>query len=174
MKRFILPLLAGMLLLILQTTFLSFFPIQRIRPDILLIFTLYLTFLFPPILGGILALSMGYLMDLFSGNALGFYTFSRPLIFFAAYFFKERFYLEGFLSQCLFAFIFGMSEGVLILVLLNALQPVSLGSLYPRLFTFLRPQSFFTGLVAPILFSLFQRVSSPLFRQPEQEIKERA
>jgi rod shape-determining protein MreD len=173
MKRFVLPLFAGILFLILQTTLLSILPIQRIRPDILLIFTLYLTFLFPPILGGILAMFLGYLMDLFSGNALGFYTFSRPILFFAAYFFKERFYLEGFSSQFLFAFVFGMLEGVLILILLNAVQPVSLGNLYPMLFTFLLPQSFFTGLVTPILFFLFQKASSPLFRQPEQGIKER-
>ena len=173
MKRFVLPLFAGILFLILQTTLLSILPIQRIRPDILLIFTLYLTFLFPPILGGILAMSLGYLMDLFSGNALGFYTFSRPLLFFAAYFFKERFYIEGFSSQFLFAFVFGMLEGVLILILLNAVQPVSLRNLYPMLFTFLLPQSFFTGLVTPILFFLFQKVSSPLFRQPEHGIKER-
>ncbi len=174
MKRVILPLLLGVFLLILQTTWLRFFPIHRIRPDILLIFTLYLTFLFPPILGGILAMFLGYLMDLFSGSALGFYTFSRPLLFFAAYFFKERFYLEGFSSQFLFAFAFEMLEGVLILILLNALQPISLGNLFPVLFTSLLPQSFFTGLVTPILFFLFQKASSPLFRQPEQGIKERA
>lgn len=174
MKRFVLPLLAGILFLIFQTTLLSSLPIQRVRPDILLVFTLYLTFLFPPVVGGIVAMCLGYLMDLFSGSALGVYTFSRPLLFFAAYFFKERFYLEGFSSQFLFAFVFGMSEGVLILILLNALQPVSLGNLYPMLFTFLLPQSFFTGLVAPILFFLFQKVSSPLFHRPEQGMKERA
>ncbi len=174
MKRFVLPLFAGILFLILQTTLLSFLPTQRIRPDILLIFTLYLTFLLPPISGGILAMSLGYLMDLFSGNALGCYTFSRPLLFFAAHFFKERFYLEGFSSQILFTFAFGILEGLLILVLLNALQPVSLGKLYPMLFTFLLPHSFFTGLITPILFYLFQKVASPFFLQPEQGIKERA
>ncbi len=174
MKRFALPLFAGVLFLIMQTTLLSFLPIQRIRPDILLIFTLYLTFLLPPISGGILAMCLGYLMDLFSGNALGFYTFTRPLLFFAAHFFKEQFYLEGFSSQFLFAFAFGLLEGFLIFVLLNALQPVSLGTLSPALFTFLLPQSFFTGLITPILFYLFQKVASPFFLQPEQGIKERA
>jgi len=173
MKRVIPPLLGGIFFLILQTTVLSSFPIQRVRPDILLIFTLYLAFLFPPIFGGILAFFMGYLMDLYSGNTLGFYTFSRPLIFFAAQFFKERFYLEGFSFQFLFAFIFGMLEGILILILMNALQPVSLGNLYPLLFTFLLPQSFFTGLATPPLFFLFQKGSSLLFHQPEKGIKER-
>jgi rod shape-determining protein MreD len=173
MKRVIPPLLGGIFFLILQTTVLSPFPIQRVRPDILLIFTLYLAFLFPPIFGGILAFFIGYLMDLYSGNTLGFYAFSRPLVFFAAQFFKERFYLEGFSFQFLFAFIFGMLEGILILILMNALQPVSLGNLYPLLFTFLLPQSFFTGLATPPLFFLFQKGSSLLFHQPEKGIKER-
>jgi len=171
MKRFVSLLLAGILLLILQTTWLSFFPIQRIRPDLLLIFTLYLAFLFPPFLGGILAFFMGYLMDVFSGNTLGFYTFSRTLVFFATQFFKERFYLEGFSFQFLFAFIFSILEGGLLLILINGLEPVSLGNLYSSLFTFLLPQSFFTGLVAPLLFCLFQKAASLLFRQPEQGIE---
>jgi rod shape-determining protein MreD len=115
---------------------------------------------------------MGYLMDLFSGNTLGFYTLSRPLIFFAAQFFKERFYLEGFSFQFLFAFIFSILEGVLILILMNALQPVSFGNLSLLLLTYLLPQSFFTGLATPPLFFILQKGASVLFRQPEKGIKE--
>ena len=156
MKRFVPLLLGGMLLLILQTTWLSYFPIQWIRPDVLLIFTLYLAFIFPPVLGGILAFFIGYLMDVFSGNTLGFYTFSRTLVFFATQFLKERFYLEGFSFQFLFAFIFSILEGGLILVLINGLEPVSFGNLYSSLFTFLLPQSFCTGLVCPLSLFPFQ------------------
>ena len=173
MKRVAPPLLIGIFFLLLQTTLLSSFPVQRFRPDLLLIFTLYLAYLFPPIFGGILAFFMGYLMDLFSGNALGFYTLSRPLVFFVAQFFKERFYLEGFSSQFLFAFAFGLLEGVLILLLMSALQAVSLWSLYPLFFTSLLPQSFSSGLVTPLLFLLFQKGSSHLFRQPEKGMKEK-
>ncbi len=171
MKRFVPLFLGGILLLILQTTWLSFFPIRWIRPDFLLIFTLFLAFLFPPFLGGILAFFMGYLMDLFSGNTLGFYTFSRTLVFFATQFLKERFYLEGFSFQFLFAFIFSMLEGSFILILINGLEPISFRNLSSSLFTFILPQSFFTGLVAPLLFSLSKRTASFLFRQPEQGIK---
>jgi rod shape-determining protein MreD len=172
MKRIVLPLLTGILFLTLQTTLLSSDPIQRIRPDLLFIFTLYLAFLFPPAFGGILAFLMGYLLDLFSGNTLGFYTFSRPLVFFAAQFFKERFYLEGFSFQFLFAFIFGLLEGILILTLMNALQPISHGNLYFLLLTFLLPQTFLTGLITPPLFFIFQRGASLLFRQPEKGARE--
>jgi rod shape-determining protein MreD len=173
MKRFVPLLLAGILLLILQTTWLSFFPIQRIRPDLLLIFTLYLAFLFPPFLGGILAFFMGYLMDLFSGNTLGLYAFSRTIVFFATQFLKERFYLEGFSFQFLFAFIFSILEGGLLLVLINGLDPVSFENLYLSLLTFLLPQSFCTGLASPFLFLLFKQGTSLLFSQPEQGIKAR-
>jgi len=173
MKRIVLPLLVGILFLVVQATFLPFFPIHRVRPDLLLIFTLYLAFLFPPISGGILAFFMGYLTDLFSGNALGFYALSRSLIFFAAHFFKERIYLEGFYSQFLFAFLFAILEGILILILMNAFQFVPFGKLYPLFFTFLLPQSFFTGLVTPLFFLLFKKGSLLLFRQPEEGMKER-
>jgi rod shape-determining protein MreD len=144
-----------------------------IRPDILLLFTLYLAFLFPPAFGGILAFLLGYLMDLYSGTAMGFYTFSRPLVFFAAWFFKGQFYVEGFSSQFLFAFLSSLFEGMLILILMNTLQSVSLRNLFLPLFTFLLPQSIFTGLVAPVLFFLFQKGSSVLFSQPEKGVKER-
>jgi len=173
MKRFAPLLLAGIFLLILQTTWLSFFPIQRIRPDLLLIFTLYLAFLFPPFLGGILAFFMGYLMDLFSGNTLGLYAFSRTIVFFATQFLKERFYLEGFPFQFLFAFIFSILEGGLLLVLINGLDPVSFENLYLSSLTFLLPQSFCTGLASPFLFLLFKKGTSLLFSQPEQGIKAR-
>ena len=172
MKRVILPLLLGILLLILQTTWLPFFPIHRIRPDLLLIFTLYLGLSFAPVSGGVLSFFMGYLMDLFSGNALGFYALSRPLVFFTTQFFRERFYLEGFYSKFLFAFIYAILEGLFILILMNALHSAPL-NLYPLLFTFLLPQSFFTALVTPPLFFLFQKGSSFLFRQPEKGIMEK-
>jgi rod shape-determining protein MreD len=173
MRRIFLPLLVGVLLLILQTTLLPFFPIHRIRPDILLIFTLYLGLSFPPLSGGFLAFFMGYLMDLFSGNALGFYTLSRPLVFFAAQFFRERFYMEGSYSRFLFAFVYSMLEGFLIFILMNAFHSTPLGNLYPLLLTFLLPQSFFTALVTPALFFLFQQGSSFLFRQPEKGMMEK-
>ncbi len=173
MKRVILPFFVGILILILQTTWLSHSPVQRIRPDILFIFPLYLAFLFPPIFGGIFAFLMGYLMDLFSGNTFGFYTVSRPLVFLAAPFFKERFYLEGFSFQSLFAFLFSLLEGILIFILMNAVQPLPLGNLYPLFITSLLPQSFFTGLVTPLLFFVFQKGASLLFPQPERGIKER-
>jgi len=159
MKRILLLLLLGVIFLTLQTTLLASLPIQRIRPDLVLILTLYLGFFYPPISGGVIALSMGLLMDLFSGNSFGLYTLSRPLIFSIAHFFKGRFYLESFSSQFLFVFISGMVEGLLLIALLGILNPGPLGHFYPLFFTSLLPQSVFTGFITPILFFLIHKIS---------------
>src|SRR4030042_3633850 len=173
MRRIVFPLLLGVIFLTLQTTLLTSLPIQRIRPDLVLILILYLGLFYPPISGGILALFIGFLMDLFSGNGFGLYTLSRPLIFYMAQLFKGRFYLESFTSQFLFVFIFGLVEGLLIFILLNVLNPGPIGNFYPLLFTFLFPQSFFTGLITPVLFFLIHKVTFPFFGHHELELREK-
>jgi rod shape-determining protein MreD len=173
MKRVLFPLVIGLFFLTLQTTLLTPLPIQRVRPDLLLILTLYLGVSYPPISGSLLTLLMGFLMDLFSGNSFGLYTFSRPLIFYLTQLFKDRFYLQDFSSKFLFVFIFALFEGLLTLLLLAVLNPNPLGHLYPLFFTFLLPQSFLTGLITPVLFSLFDKGFFLRFNQNGAGIKER-
>jgi len=168
MKRIIFPLFLGVIFITLQTTLLTFLPIRRIKPDVVLILTLYLSLFYPPISGGILAVFLGFLMDLFSGNSFGLYTLSRPLLFYVAQFFKERFYLESYISQFLFVFIFSLGEGLLLFTLLSVLNPGPIGNLSPLLFTLLLPQSFFTGLITPILFFLIHKGSFSLFIHGER------
>jgi hypothetical protein len=66
-----------------------------------------------------------------------------------------------------------MVEGLLILILLNGFNPSPLANLYPLLFTYLLPQSFFTGLITPILFSLFNKGSVLSSDQHGMGIRER-
>lgn len=157
MKRILLFFLLGVLVLTFQTTLLRFFPIQRIRPDFMLIFTLYLGFSFSPIPGAILAFFLGYLVDLLSGNTFGLYTFSRPLLFYGAYLFKSKFYVEGFSSQFIFVFLLAFLEGILILMFLTLLSPEPLLGLYPSYFVSLFPQATFTALITPLFFILARR-----------------
>lgn len=173
MKRIGFSFFLGILFLTLQTTLLSSLPIQRIRPDIVLILILFWGLTYPPVQGGILSFFLGYLMDLFSGNSLGLYTFSRPLLFCLAELFKGRLYLEGVLSQFLFVFFFGLFEGLLILTLLSALNPVPLGNLYPLVFTFYLPQSFLTALITPVLFLLLKKLYFSFFPPYGIGVKER-
>ena len=154
MRRVLLLLIAGILCLTFQTTFLSFIPIQRIRPDFMLIFTLYLGFSTAPVPGAILTFFMGYLVDLFSGNTLGLYAFPRPLLFDGAYLLKSKFYVEGFSSHFIFVFLSACFDGLIILLLSTLLNPEPLFELYPSFLGSLLPRSTFTALIGPLLFTL--------------------
>jgi len=155
MKRILLTLSAGILFVTLQTTLLSLPILQRIRPDIVLILILIYALSLPPILGGLLSLFLGYLMDLFSGNTFGLFTFSRPMVFYMAKIIKDRFFLENFQSRFFLTFSIGLIEGLLLLIFLRALNPGPRSHLYPLFYSCLLPQSFFTGLLALILIPLF-------------------
>ena len=172
MKRVLFSLVLGIFFLALQATLLPSLPIQRIRPDIVLILVLYWGLSTSPVSGGILSFFLGFLMDLFSGNSFGLYTFSRFLLFCLAQLFKGRLYLESLLSQFLFVFLFALFEGLLILILLSALNPAPLGNLSSLFFTFFLPQSFLTGLISPLLFLLLNKVTLFLFEQHGMGIRE--
>src|SRR3990172_1430702 len=167
MRRIALPFLFGILLLTVQATLLLSLPIHRIRPDLLLIFTLWLSFSYPPVSGGILAFSMGYLLDFFSGNSFGFYTFSRTLLFYTIYCFKDHFYLEGLVSQLLLVFISGLLEGLLLMILLFTINPYPFQFFHVSWATVLLPQSAISGFIAPLLFSLFDKGSVYFLRRNE-------
>jgi rod shape-determining protein MreD len=173
MKRNAILFLLGILFLTFQTTLLSYLPIRRIRPDIVLILILHWGLTLPPVSGGIHALFLGYLMDLFSGNSFGLYTFTRPLLFYLTQLFRGRLYLESLPSQSLFVFLFALFEGLLILALLSAFNPAPLGNLYPLFLTFFLPQAFLTGMITPVLFFLLQKIFFALFRRQEMGLRER-
>jgi rod shape-determining protein MreD len=164
MRRIFFPLLAGILLLTVQTTLMLSLPIHRIRPDLTLIFVQWLAFSYLPLPGGFLAFCLGYLLDLFSGNSFGLYTFSRTLLFYALYRFKDHFYLEGFVSQSFLAFISALLEGILLIILIAVFNPHPLPSFYISWFWILLPQSFFTGLISPLLLPLFDKGSAYLLQ----------
>lgn len=166
MKKVFFPLLLGIFFLTLQTTWVASFPVWRVRPDIVLILTVFLGIASPPISGGMVAFILGYLMDLFSGNSFGLYTFSRPLLFYGTQLFKDRIYLESVHSRSLFVFLFTLAEGLMLLLLVKALNPEPLRNLYSLFFPVFLPQSLSTALFSSVLFPLFKKGSSLLYGQP--------
>ena len=167
MNRILAPILTGIVLLTLQATLLAFYPIQKVRPDIVLILVLYLGFSYPAIPGGILAFGLGCLVDLFSGNSLGLYAFTRPLIFFVARLFRSHFYWEGISFQFVSVFIFALLEGWIILLLVAGLHQGPFHRPSTAMIHFL-PQAVLTSLIAPVLFSLFNWGSVWLSKKQER------
>jgi len=171
MKRFLYPFLTGLLLLTFQATLLPAFTIHHVQPDVVLILILFLGFSYPTVLGGLVAFSLGFLLDLFSGNAFGLYTFTRPLIFFVAQLLRSHFYWKGVSFQFLFVFIFALLEGGLILLLVSGLNPSPFRNLYSSVIVDLLPQSIVTGLITPLLFPLFEKGSVVLVTKQRAAIK---
>jgi len=157
MKRAAFLLLMVVVSLTLQTTLLTFAPIQRMRPDLLLILTIYFGFSTSTVSGGLLAFCMGTLLDLFSGNVFGLYAFTRSLIFLATRLFKHEVYWEGFSFQLVFVFIAAMLEGLLVLALLAGVSPGPLRNLLPAIVTTLLPQSLCTALITLPMFFLLRK-----------------
>ncbi len=154
MKRFFLPVLLGLLSITLQASWLTLPYLRWIRPDIVLLLTLYVGLTFPLFSGGILALFLGYLMDLYSGNGLGLFTLSRLLLFLGTQFFKRHLYLEGFPARFLFVFLVSLSEGPLLFLLLKALVPEASSDFFRQFFYPFLPHCVVSALLSPFLFFL--------------------
>ena len=170
MNRFLFFLLVGVFLVTLQTTLLTSFLVQRVRPDLVLILILYLGLSRTTVSGGMVAFLLGYLLDLFSGNAFGVYCFTRPLIFFISRLFQSRFYWEGFSFQCLFVLFFSLVEGCLVFLLLWSFTPSPPHTLYSFVVSPLLPQSVVTALITPFLFALFKKGTVRLTRDSRPDL----
>ncbi|MCX8118428.1 MAG: rod shape-determining protein MreD [Desulfobacterota bacterium] len=154
MKRFFISVFLGLLLITLQASWLTLPHLRWVRPDMMLLLTLYVGLTFPLASGGILALFLGYLLDLYSGNTLGLFTVTRLFLFLGIQFFKRHLYLEHYPGRFVFVLLVCIFEGFLILLLLKAFLPeASTHFLRPFLTMFL-PQCFSSALLAPFLFSL--------------------
>lgn len=163
----------GIIILSIQSTFFALSFIQRVRPDLLMIFNLYLGLFYPPISGGILTFFLGFITDLFSGNYYGFFSLTRPLIFFIAQFFRNHFYFEDIAYKFIYVFFFNIFEGLLIIFLINLFYSNS-ESLYLIFFKFLLPQSFSTAILAPIFFKIFNKLNQLFINQKALKIRDRS
>lgn len=165
MKRFAFWLVLGIVLLSLQVVWGTFLPYPPLRPDFTLAFTLSLGFTSSSLMGGALAFVLGYLTDLFTGNAFGFYALTRPLLFFGIQLYRSRFNLDTLPFQGLLAWITTFLEGCLMVYLMMTMNATTVPNLSSKFLKVLFPQSVATGIVTPLLFVLLGRASALVFHR---------
>ncbi len=165
-RRTVVLLCIGILFLTLQTTWLTFPYVQNVRPDLLLLLTLFLGLFSSTLSGGLLAFLLGYLMDLFSGNGVGFFALSRPLLFYGTQLFKDRLFLESFSSRSLFVFLLALGEGIFFLLLSNLFRAGSSSNPVPPFFKVFIPQCLSTALLSSFFFFLLRKGITRLETQP--------
>jgi len=85
-RRWLLHLVPGVVLLLIQTTFSSVLTIGPFRLEPLLVLIIMAGFSLPLLSGSMLAFWMGYAVDVFSGGFLGLYTGLYLVAFYISYF----------------------------------------------------------------------------------------
>jgi rod shape-determining protein MreD len=114
--------------------------------------------------GAALAFLLGYLLDLFAGAPVGLFTFITVATFVVARAAGVRLAAQTFLTKVALAFVFGLVEGVLVVILTaifggDAARPRTLALL-------VAPHAVSTAIIAPLVFSLAERVHQATIMVP--------
>lgn len=112
--------LAGMLVLLLQTTLLHGLSGGRIIPDLVLILCVYLGLYEHNIGGATGAFLLGYLLDSFSGSLVGLHAFAMTTVYLVVYLVSRRLWMDNTLSGVAMVFLGSLLKGVAIVVALAA------------------------------------------------------
>ncbi len=106
--------------------------------------------------GALLSFGLGYLLDVFSSAPVGLYTFTSVTIFIVSRAAGVRLAAQTLITKVALAFAFSLLEAVIVIILTaifggDAARPRALAVL-------VLPHALATALIAPLVFSLAQRV----------------
>lgn len=114
--------------------------------------------------GAALAFLLGYLLDLFAGAPVGLFTFITVATFVVARAAGVRLAAQTFLTKVALAFVFGLVEGVLVVILTAIFGQ---DTARPRaLALIVAPHAVSTAIFAPLVFSLAERVHQATIMVP--------
>jgi rod shape-determining protein MreD len=114
--------------------------------------------------GAALSFLLGYLLDLFAGAPVGLFTFITVATFVVSRAAGVRLAAQTLLTKIALAFVFGLVEGVLIVILTaifggDAARPRALALL-------VAPHAVSTAIFAPLVFRLAERVHQATITVP--------
>jgi rod shape-determining protein MreD len=114
--------------------------------------------------GAALAFTLGYLLDVFAGAPVGLYTFITVATFIVSRAAGVRLAAQTLLTKIALALVFGLLQGILIVVLTaifgnDPARPRALALL-------VLPHAVATSLVAPFVFSLAERLHAAIITVP--------
>lgn len=155
MRLFLLFSLVGMLLILLQTTFLHLLPIGPIVPDLVLVLCVYLGLHHPTVGAALGSFMLGYSIDVVSSRMLGINAFAMSLVFLAVYFSSRSIWLHHPVVSSLVVLFAALVKGVALVlawVLFLSVEGFWLGAA-----RYIIMEALVAAILAPFLFSLFRR-----------------
>ena len=152
MKLSLLLFVIGLLMVLLQTTFLHFFPLV---PDLILVLCVYWG-LHHPTVGAVLAsFVLGYSVDVVSSPILGINAFAMSLVFLAVYLSSRSIWLHNHLVSAVVVLLASLVKGVA-LVLVSAIF-LSTEGFWMGALRYILLEALVAALLAPFVFALLRR-----------------
>ncbi len=152
MKLSLLLFAIGLLMVLLQTTFLHFFPLV---PDLILVLCVYWG-LHHPTVGAVLAsFVLGYSVDVVSSPILGINAFAMSLVFLAVYLSSRSIWLHNHLVSAVVVLLASLVKGValvLVSVIFLSTEGFWMGAL-----RYILLEALVAALLAPFVFALLRR-----------------
>lgn len=155
MKLWLLLFAVGLVMILLQTTFLHFSPVV---PDLILVLCVYWG-LHHPTVGAVLAsFVLGYSIDVVSSPILGVNAFAMSLVFLAVYLSSRSIWLHNHLVSAIVVLLASLVKGAA-LVLVWAIF-LSTEGFWMGAIRYILIEALVAALVAPFVFSLLRRGQS--------------
>lgn len=146
---------AGLLLVVLQSTFFHLLPLGPIVPDLVLVLCVYWG-LYHPTVGGVVgAFVLGYAVDAVSSRILGLNAFTMSLVFLAVYLSSRSIWLHNPMISAVVVLLASLVKGAA-LVLLWAVF-LSVEEFWVGAARYLLMEALVAAALAPIVFALLHR-----------------
>ncbi len=158
MKLFLLFFVAGIILIVLQTTFFHLLPIGPVVPDLILVLCVYLG-LYHPSVGAVFgSFLLGYSIDVISSPILGFNAFAMSLVYLIVYLCARSIWLHHPIVSSVVVLLAALVKGVT-MVLIWAIF-LSLDRFWAGAARYVLWEALLAAVLAPLIFALLRRGQS--------------
>jgi rod shape-determining protein MreD len=160
MKLSVLFFVVGILLVLLQTTFLHFLPMGPVVPDLILVLCVYWGLHHPTVGAALGSFLLGYSVDVVSSPILGLNAFAMSLVFLAVYLSSRTIWLHHPMVSSIIVLLASLVKGAA-LVLVGSLF-LSLEGFWTGAVRYVLMEAVVAAVLAPLVFALLRRGQSYL------------
>jgi len=148
-------LLIALVMLLIQTTFLHSLTIFQMKPDFILILTVYIGLISDDLKGSMLGFFLGLLQDSFSGVGIGVNALSKGLIGLTVGYLRKTTLGYNLLTQLFVVFLATLCDGAIVLMMTDL--PWRRGDDVQRFFHSLVTVAFYSALAAPFVMGILSK-----------------
>lgn len=147
--------LTGLLLVLLQTTFLHLLPLGPVVPDLILVLCVYWG-LYHPTVGAVLgSFALGYSVDVVSSPILGLNAFAMSLVFLAVYLSSRNIWIHNPMISAVVVFLASLVKGIALILVWFVFLDVD--GLWFVALRYILLEALVAAALAPLLFAFLRR-----------------